>query len=414
MNPDLWSVFISHSTNRDRDGIARKVLERLRPELESLRFHVWVDVAELDYGDKWRKDIADGISTSHIGLVLLDEQALHRRWVQQEVLMMSLQPSERNYRIIPVLIGLTPEDVGQSGIEPFNTLIDDTQYVLLDEKDLDAAVEDLVSVLASRELGLLPDGEMKLVKRIAKMLPTDPAEAVRLAALFDGKRPIPPLLATEVLAHRMLEAQLESPVAEVIRHWNAHFTHAHPHFRQTLVNLIKPSWITLDEAGPIVPAQESGNRVGVLSTAPGTTPEPISVDAGVDLVRRATHCDEQIGRARPFSPGVPMGPEPEQLKYDLSKVSWGPERPGRTKYLVLEAGKHQTTRLDGVRRAHELWPNVVVVLVIGPDAESEDLGTKLGTSCYCRASLPRAGEEKAAAAIEEICEELMIRIGTDS
>lgn len=413
MNPHFWSVFVSHSTNHDRDGIARKLLERLRPELESLRFHVWVDLAELEYGDKWRKDIADGISASHIGLVLLDERALHRRWVQQEVLVMSSQPSARNYRIIPVLIGLSPQDVEESKIEPFTTLINETQYVLLDENDLDAAVEDLVGVLASRELGLLSEGEMKLVRRIAKMLPTDPAEAVRLAALFDSKHPVPPLLATEVLAHRMLEARLTSPVADVIRHWHAHFTHAHPHFRQTLVNLIKPSWITLDQAGPIVPEQQSGNRVGVLSTAPGTTPEPISVDAGVDLVRRATHCDEQIGRARPFSP-VPMGPEPEQLQEDLRKVSWGTERPGRTKYLVLEAGKYPSTRLDGVRCAHDLWPNVVVVLVIGPDAESEDLDTKLGTSCYGRASLPRAGEEKAAAAIEEICEELMIRMGTDS
>ena len=413
MNPDLWSVFLSHSTNDNRDGIARQVLLRLQSELEKLRFHVWVDHTELRDGDEWRRKIRDAIATSHVGVVLLDERALHRRYVQHEADVMQAQPSDRNYRIIPVLIGLSRETVEQSDAEPFNTLITETQYVELKRPDdVEGVVAEVVDVLGSRELGLLPDGEMRLVKRIAKMLPTDPAEAIRLASLFKGAHPVPPLLATEVLAHRMLQAQLDSPVGAVIRHWQAHFVQAHRDFRRTLVNLIKPSWITLDQAEPIVPPQQASNRVGVLATAPGTTPEPISLEAGVDLVRRATHCDDRVGKVQSFAP-VPMGPEPYQLEEDLRKVPWGPDRTGRTKYLVLEAGKFPSTRLDGVRCAHRLWPNVVVVLVIGPDAESEDLDAHLGTPCYCRASLPRDGEEKAAAAIEEICEDLMINTGAE-
>ncbi|GGU79732.1 TIR domain-containing protein [Lentzea flava] len=411
----LWDVFISHSTKGFEGGLAHQLLTRLITDLPPRAIRVWADKKKLRQGDAWRKDIADAINKSHVGIILLDKRALGRPWIYKEANLMEGQPKERHYRIITVLIGLTRQDVRDHGNEVFVELVENKQHsVVENQPGVEAFLAELLDLMSSVELGLLRADEMRLVQMVAEHLPEDLDEIIDLTTWFVEEPHPPPLLAREVLAHLLLKAKLEPCVRQMFVDAKDYFLgKQNPAALKRLVRLIAPSWIPLEDAAPIVPPAGASRRVGVLGTiADASARGAITCETGKALVRRATHWDEHTCDVWEFGQ-IPTGAERSQeLSTDLDEqLDYWARELDRTKYIVLEAGRDESDRLDGVRHVHNQWPNVVVVLVIGPtvDPEKEQFDSELGTPTYYRTRLPRADEARANQVIREICWHLDIK-----
>ncbi|GAB2843267.1 toll/interleukin-1 receptor domain-containing protein [Lentzea nigeriaca] len=391
---DLWRVFISHSTADNREGVASQLVDVLMEELPKHRIGRWVDRDGLFVGDEWRPKIAEEIHGSHVGIVLLDDKALESQWVRDEAFLMQNEPVDRNYQVIIVLIGLSRDDVKA---RPFTDLVTNKHYVALDKVGFDGVLPEVLRTLYCPELGLLQAGEMSLVRKVAELLPTDPDTVRALTEPFRRPQDSPPLLAREFLAYLMLKARCDLLVHKMFHKGRRFFARQHRSDLEFLLSLLEPSWIPLDLVASMVPPDGKEDRLGVVGTLPGTAGRSISLDTGEAVVRRATHWDEDTCAVLPFG-RVPEGTELDGLEVQLEDVDYWATNPDPTKYVVLQAGTSRTNRLEGVRRVHERWPDVVVVLVIGEPDPQDDLAT----SCYHRTALSCDREAEARKEIDKI------------
>lgn len=403
MTDYLWDVFVSHSTKSAPEGTTAKLLDELIACFPLAACRIRADRTFLVGGTRWEEAIGDAINDSHLGLVLLDENALRSRWVRRETRQMLDQPRDKNYRIIPILVGIDPARVRRARVKEFTRLVDTLQAQMVIADEVGDAVRQLVEVLRLNVLGDIEEGEMTLVKRITHFLPKD---QVTLANMYRGLKEQPkppPLLAKEELSYRILRSKLDKHVTDLIVASKDDFiSRLDEDGRERFADLLEPSWIDVEVASKAVEehpdAQHGRRHVCVLGTS-------IGVDTGVQLVRRATHWDEVHVEVQTCG-DVPVG-EPAEIEPLLRRqYEW---LDYQTNYLVLQEGASPGSRLNGVLAAQNAWPNVMVVLVIGPDTDltAADFDKHLGEN-YCHTVVAHQDERAAKTAMNRIRKHLKV------
>ncbi len=398
----LWDVFISHSTSPAPKGVAAQLLDRLLEWNALPGWRVRADKEFLHLGDFWEERIREVINECNVGIVLLDDNALTSKWVKRET--QQLLNRGPKCRVIAILIGLTRDDVEKDGSDVFVDLVR-RQHNIVVHDDGQAAIGELAALLGTNVMAGLSPEEMSWVQRVAYYMPRDERMLKNALRRFDPAARLPPLRPQEELAYRILQSRLRK-VVKVLFIFLKHdlVKRLRPESRQMLADLIEPSWIELSTARQIAPNRRA--QVCVLSTAnpvPTAQRPGVCVDTGVHLVRRATNWDEERVDVQPHGE-VPVG-DPSEVGLDLAEHQWDEDM---TNYIVLQAGSNRRSRLDGVRAARELWPNVVVVLVIGPNVDpvKENFAQHIGA--YSDAVIEHQDELNATAAMDDIRKHLRI------
>ncbi|WP_086665132.1 toll/interleukin-1 receptor domain-containing protein [Lentzea kentuckyensis] len=404
MTDYLWDVFVSHSTSSAPDGTASRLLDELITRFPLAACRIQADRTFLVEGERWEEGIRDAINDSHLGLVLLDENALRSRWVRRETRQMLDQPREKNYRIIPILIGIRPARVKQEGVKEFTRLMDTLQALIVEADAVDEAVRKLVEVLRLNVLGDIEEGEMSLVKRLTEYLPENQVKLANMYRRLKEQPKPPPLLPREELSFRILRSKLDRNVTDLIIDSKHHFlTKVSDDGREMFTDMLASSWIDFEVANRAVEehpdAPQNRRHVCVLGTS-------IGVATGEQLVRRATHWDEVTVDVQTCG-DVPVGDPAEIKPLLLKQYEW----PNWTdNYLVLQEGSRRGSRLNGVLAAQDAWPDVMVVLVIGPDTDltPDDFAKHLGEN-YCHTVVAQQDEHSAKLAMDRIRKHLGVR-----
>jgi hypothetical protein len=399
----LWDVFVSHSTSPAPEGVAAQLLDRLLEWDAVPGCRVRADREFLHLGDEWEERIREVVNESNVGIVLLDANALRSRWVKRETRQMIDRGTR--FRIITMLIGLTRAEVEQAGCEEFTELVRRRHNIVVHD-DGQAAIDELGALLRKEVLASLTPEEMSWVQRIAYYLPEDERVLANALRRFDPAVRLPPLLPREELAYRILQSRLRKVVKALFIFLKHDLVkRLRPESRAMLAELIEPSWIESSLAHQIPPHTPA--RVCVLSTAnpvPEALRPGVCVDTGVHLVRRATYWDEEHVEVKPCG-NVPVGDPSEVALHLGDQYEWDEDM---RNYIVLEAGRDNRSRLDGVRAARGLWPDVVVVLVIDPgtDPVREEFARHIGP--YGDVVIEHREELDASAAMDAIRRHLRI------
>ncbi|MBT3711829.1 MAG: SUMF1/EgtB/PvdO family nonheme iron enzyme [Anaerolineae bacterium] len=86
-------IFISYS-RQDMDFV-----KTLAEDLENEGFDIWYDLTDIDAGDRWAKEIQDGINESEIFVIVVSPNSIKSEWVEKEFLF----ASQRGLKIVPLL-----------------------------------------------------------------------------------------------------------------------------------------------------------------------------------------------------------------------------------------------------------------------------------------------------------------------
>ncbi len=87
------NIFLSYS--RKDKAFARK----LAKDLENAGHTVWWDLTNIDGGDRWAREIQDGINQSEILAVVVSPNSINSEWVEKEFIF----ASKRGMKIVPLL-----------------------------------------------------------------------------------------------------------------------------------------------------------------------------------------------------------------------------------------------------------------------------------------------------------------------
>ena len=87
------NIFLSYS--RKDKAFARK----LAKDLENAGHVVWWDLTHIDGGDRWAREIEEGINQSEILAVIVSPNSINSEWVEKEFIF----ASKRGMKIVPLL-----------------------------------------------------------------------------------------------------------------------------------------------------------------------------------------------------------------------------------------------------------------------------------------------------------------------
>ena len=157
-------IFVSHSS-RDRD--------MTRPVIEALQQHInlWVDWTQIEPGERWARELQDGVDNCQGLLVLMSRAARESEWVEREVLY-----AVGNHK--PVFIGMI-EDV------PLPLYLVSRQYSRIETPDADGfapLVRTLQNLLQQR-VALTP-----VTAASTSAYPTEANFFAYLSQLADGEQ----------------------------------------------------------------------------------------------------------------------------------------------------------------------------------------------------------------------------------
>lgn len=86
-------IFLSYS-RKDKE-FARKIAN----DLDKAGHDIWWDIRDIEGGDRWAKEIQDGIKESEILAIILSPNAIASEWVEKEFIF----ASKRGMKIVPLL-----------------------------------------------------------------------------------------------------------------------------------------------------------------------------------------------------------------------------------------------------------------------------------------------------------------------
>lgn len=105
MTEIIPKAFISHSS------ADKEIAECLARDLRSQGIDAWFDKWEIMPGDSIRRKIEQGISEASHFIVLLTQNSLNSEWVQTELDAATVRKIENECRLLPVLQGVSFEDI---------------------------------------------------------------------------------------------------------------------------------------------------------------------------------------------------------------------------------------------------------------------------------------------------------------
>jgi hypothetical protein len=104
--PQNWDVFLSHASED------KPYVEELHRTLVAAGVRVWMDKAELRWGDSLRRRIDDGLKRSRFVIVVLSKAFLGlKKWTEYELDSAFALETVNEKRILPLWHGITHEDV---------------------------------------------------------------------------------------------------------------------------------------------------------------------------------------------------------------------------------------------------------------------------------------------------------------
>ena len=95
----LYDVFISHA-NADKI----EYVDELKQSLDKLRVSVFYDKATLEWGDKWKDKILEGVGQAEFAIIVISENFFDREWTEKELNeFLNRQNSSGQKIILPIL-----------------------------------------------------------------------------------------------------------------------------------------------------------------------------------------------------------------------------------------------------------------------------------------------------------------------
>jgi hypothetical protein len=389
---DRAEVFISYSrfrpgdhlcSNSDRDATrwrARKVtldlIRVIEKTIDAAGYQCWRDEPSLTEGDQFACKIDAALLSCAGAVIFLDPDALERSsWVRWESAILTWrQRISMPVRVVPVLIGVAPEELNKYGYEPSRlgqTLahVIDLAAVDVDNSAYPGELERHASqiVEALGELEAEPTGPISVwIRRIAACLPvnSDLWRAVLELEIPRGKRLRLSARPACVVARELLAADRDAFERIVNAFYGFPFTDA-----VTLKLNLQPVWVPANVATGIAEAKDRlpGKRIiAVNATEPGT---------GADVVRRALPRASSRQRLEWTITSVTIKDAVEEARRKIAKKWIG--GPGRTVdnlgccFLVVSCGGSPTADLAQiVAELASAYPSLTFVVMVG-DTEPE-------------------------------------------
>ena len=138
-------IFVSWSGERSR-RLALALQDWIPYVIHTIRREdIWVSDRNIEAGQAWSRVLGDVLSETRIGLICLTHENLQAPWVHFEAGALAKQLA--NAKVIPLLFGMQPKDLGGSPLSQF-------QAVQLLEQDVPRLLRSLSSELGE---GRIPD-----------------------------------------------------------------------------------------------------------------------------------------------------------------------------------------------------------------------------------------------------------------
>lgn len=100
----MYDVFISHANADKLDYV-----NELKQSLDKLKINVFYDKDTLEWGDKWKDKILEGVAKAEFAIIVISENFFDREWTERELNeLLSRQNSNGQKIILPILHNTTP------------------------------------------------------------------------------------------------------------------------------------------------------------------------------------------------------------------------------------------------------------------------------------------------------------------
>lgn len=99
----MYDVFLSHA-NIDKI----EIIDNLYSSLESLGINIFYDKKSLEWGDKWKDRILDGVQKADFAIIVISENFFDREWTEKELKEFLNRQNKKGQKIIlPVVHNIT-------------------------------------------------------------------------------------------------------------------------------------------------------------------------------------------------------------------------------------------------------------------------------------------------------------------
>ncbi|WP_331727886.1 toll/interleukin-1 receptor domain-containing protein [Streptomyces sp. NBC_01176] len=365
-------VFISHSSKGDRK--ATRLCSLLSAQLRECGHEVLIDRDGLKPGAEWRTELYRWLATCDAAVLVLSAKALASRWVQREIdILMWRRGLGCHLEVVPVLTeGLKTAATDAAGLTDLKTLEMVRGSTRTSARQMaDQVIERFPDVSSSdrRE-----DPMTAWLGRISwHLVEIRSAEVMRNAATALGMREEDAAQAAlpagggAFMASHLLDSELSGRLCPAVGVLSDALSRDR---LERLVKDVRPAWVEVATARELLPRSGTTRRTLLLNAEWPETAE--------DYIHRATcrptygAMDERLG-AIPLDESASALPEAMTEKLlelygcppstSLSRI-----RPdGLLYYLIFDV--HQltlTTALRCLETAHDLLPDLIVVVLTGP------------------------------------------------
>jgi len=188
-----YDVFICHASE-DKEAFVAP----LAHALQDGGVRVWYDSFELQWGDKLRGKIDQGLSSSRYGLVVLSKAFFEKNWPKTELdALVARQNNEGKKVVLPIWHGVGPEEVSQ-----FSSILASTVAI---------RSSDGISYVVARVLGLLKKDELPKAKSVFQVNSNMGLREQCLEIIRQG----------DVIAWRKLVKQVSEPIPDQLKQWKS-------------------------------------------------------------------------------------------------------------------------------------------------------------------------------------------------
>lgn len=101
--PTMYDVFISHANADKLDYV-----NELKQSLDKLRINIFYDKDTLEWGDKWKDKILEGVAKAEFAIIVISENFFDREWTEKELDdFLGRQNANGQKIILPILHNIT-------------------------------------------------------------------------------------------------------------------------------------------------------------------------------------------------------------------------------------------------------------------------------------------------------------------
>ncbi len=103
----MYDVFLSHASADKLDYV-----EDLKQTLEILGIDVFYDKDTIEWGDKWKEKIYEGLEKSEFAIIVISEHFFGREWTEEELKnLLERQNAEGQKLILPIVHNITTDEL---------------------------------------------------------------------------------------------------------------------------------------------------------------------------------------------------------------------------------------------------------------------------------------------------------------